>query len=91
LSPLIIFPSTLCLAFGTLREQTSAFLIDFNKFVQNNQIFSMSNKKWAIKRITVNLALDEAKKLEKYCGHTGRPATDVIRELIRGLSVTRGE
>jgi hypothetical protein len=59
--------------------------------MQNNQVFSMSNKKWAIKRITVNLALDEAKKLEKYCGQTGRPATDVIRELIRGLSVTRGE
>lgn len=49
------------------------------------------NKKWAIKRITVNLASDEAKKLEYYCGKTGRPATDVIRELIRGLPVTKNE
>lgn len=49
------------------------------------------SKKWAIKRITVNLALDEAKKLEKYFDQTGRPATDVIRELIRGLPVTRTE
>lgn len=56
--------------------------------MEHNQTFSMS-KKWAIKRITINLALDEAKKLEKYCGQTGRPATDVIRELIRGLPVTR--
>jgi predicted DNA-binding protein len=45
----------------------------------------MTNKKWAIKRITVNLALEEANKLEKYCQQTGRPATDVIRELIRKL------
>ncbi|MFQ4140838.1 ribbon-helix-helix protein, CopG family [Chlorogloeopsis sp. ULAP02] len=45
------------------------------------------NKKWATKRITVNLASSEAEKLEKYCQQTGRPATDVIRELIRGLSV----
>jgi len=48
----------------------------------------MTNKKWAVKRITVNLATQEAEKLEKYCQHTGRPATDVIRELIRGLSVS---
>ncbi|KOP22644.1 CopG family transcriptional regulator [Hapalosiphon sp. MRB220] len=47
----------------------------------------MTNKKWAVKRITVNLAALEAEKLEKYCEQTGRPATDVIRELIRGLSV----
>ncbi len=47
----------------------------------------MTNKKWAVKRITVNLAVQEAEKLEKYCEQTGRPATDVIRELIRGLSV----
>ena len=45
----------------------------------------MTNKKWAVKRITVNLATQEAEKLEKYCQQTGRPATDVIRELIRGL------
>ncbi|HYW18025.1 MAG TPA: CopG family transcriptional regulator [Nodularia sp. (in: cyanobacteria)] len=48
----------------------------------------MTNKKWAVKRITVNLATQEAEKLEKYCQQTGRPATDVIRELIRGLSVS---
>jgi predicted DNA-binding protein len=48
----------------------------------------MTNKKWAVKRITVNLATQEAEKLEKYCQQTGRPATDVIRELIRGLPVS---
>ena len=47
---------------------------------------TMTNKKWAVKRITVNLAAQEAETLEKYCEQTGRPATDVIRELIRGLS-----
>ncbi|MBW4506060.1 MAG: CopG family transcriptional regulator [Scytonematopsis contorta HA4267-MV1] len=45
----------------------------------------MTNKKWAVKRITVNLAAQEAEKLERYCQQTGRPATDVIRELIRSL------
>ncbi|MCG6137470.1 MAG: CopG family transcriptional regulator [Nostoc sp. LLA-1] len=48
----------------------------------------MTNKKWAVKRITVNLATQEAEKLENYCQMTGRPATDVIRELIRGLPVS---
>jgi predicted DNA-binding protein len=48
----------------------------------------MTNKKWAVKRITVNLAVQEAEKLDKYCQQTGRPATDVIRELIRGLPVS---
>jgi predicted DNA-binding protein len=43
------------------------------------------NKKWAIKRITINLASSEAQVLERYCEKTGRPATDVIRELIRKL------
>ncbi len=43
------------------------------------------NKKWTIKRITLNLAAIEAEKLQLYCNQTGRPATDVIRELIRGL------
>jgi ribosomal protein S10 len=47
------------------------------------------NKKWAIKRITINLASNEAKNLEKYCEQTGRSATDVIRELIRALPVTK--
>jgi hypothetical protein len=50
--------------------------------------FSM-NKKWAVKRITINLASNEAKNLEKYCEQTGRPATDVIRELIRALPQTK--
>jgi predicted DNA-binding protein len=43
------------------------------------------NKKWATKRLTINLASSESEKLEKYCSMTGRPATDVIRELIRSL------
>ncbi|BCL40112.1 CopG family transcriptional regulator [Nostoc sp. MS1] len=43
------------------------------------------NKKWAAKRMTVNLSSSEAERLEKYCSTTGRPATDVIRELIRSL------
>ncbi|MGJ5672025.1 MAG: CopG family transcriptional regulator [Nostochopsis sp.] len=47
----------------------------------------MMNKKWATKRITLNLASAEAEKLERYCRETGRPATDVIRELIRGLPI----
>ncbi|WP_104909794.1 ribbon-helix-helix protein, CopG family [Nostoc sp. 'Lobaria pulmonaria (5183) cyanobiont'] len=47
------------------------------------------NKKWAVKRITINLASNEAKKLEKYCEQTGRPATDVIREIIRALPLTK--
>ncbi|MBD2302856.1 CopG family transcriptional regulator [Nostoc sp. FACHB-190] len=45
------------------------------------------NKKWAVKRITINLATSEMEKLEKYCQTTGRPATDVIRELIRSLQI----
>ncbi|MEH1968569.1 MULTISPECIES: CopG family transcriptional regulator [unclassified Nostoc] len=44
------------------------------------------NKKWAAKRLTINLTSGEAQKLEQYCSITGRPATDVIRELIRSLS-----
>ncbi len=44
------------------------------------------NKKWAAKRLTINLTSSEAQKLENYCSITGRPATDVIRELIRSLS-----
>lgn len=56
--------------------------------LHSNQHNKMTNKKWAVKRITVNLAAQEAEKLEKYCQQTGRPATDVIRELIRGLSVS---
>lgn len=44
------------------------------------------NKKWSVKRITINLASNESQKLEQYCSQTGRPATDVIRELIRSLN-----
>ena len=44
-------------------------------------------KKWAVKRLTVNLTTEEMKKLEHYCTLTGRPATDVIRELLRSLEV----
>ncbi len=43
------------------------------------------NKKWVAKRMTVNLASIEAEILETFCSQTGRPATDVIRELIRSL------
>lgn len=44
-----------------------------------------NNKKWSVKRITVNLASTEVQALDNYCNETGRPATDVIRELIRSL------
>ncbi|MEA5503833.1 ribbon-helix-helix protein, CopG family [Halotia wernerae UHCC 0503] len=47
------------------------------------------NKKWAVKRLTVNLTSSEAEKLEQYCASTGRPATDVIRELLRSLEVDK--
>ncbi|MGJ5630076.1 CopG family transcriptional regulator [Nostoc edaphicum] len=49
------------------------------------------NKKWAVKRLTVNLTIEEMKKLECYCALTGRPATDVIRELLRTLEVDNAE
>jgi hypothetical protein len=45
-------------------------------------------KKWAAKRITVNLTKQEAQTLEDMCKQTGRLATDVIRDLIRGLPAT---
>jgi predicted DNA-binding protein len=45
----------------------------------------MSNKKWAVKRLTLNLALEEVTKLEYYSQQTGRPLTDIVRELIRQL------
>ncbi|MEH1947770.1 MAG: CopG family transcriptional regulator [Nostoc sp.] len=48
-------------------------------------------KKWAVKRLTVNLTTEEMKKLEQYCTLTGRPATDVIRELLRSLEVENTE
>lgn len=43
----------------------------------------MADKKWVVKRLTINLSKQEAEKLEKYCQQTGRSYTDVIRELIR--------
>ncbi|YAF96446.1 MAG: CopG family transcriptional regulator [Nodularia sp. CChRGM 3473] len=49
------------------------------------------NKKWAVKRLTVNLTSGEREKLERYCAMTGRPATDVIRELLRSLEVEKVE
>ena len=49
----------------------------------NAWVLRMANKKWATKRVTINLASGEAERLEKYCQQTGRPATDVIRDLIR--------
>ncbi|MBW4566014.1 MAG: CopG family transcriptional regulator [Mojavia pulchra JT2-VF2] len=49
------------------------------------------NKKWAVKRITLNLTASEMKYLEEYCQRTGRPATDVIRELIRSLEINKAE
>ncbi|MBE9104068.1 CopG family transcriptional regulator [Nostoc cf. edaphicum LEGE 07299] len=44
-----------------------------------------SSQKRALKRITVNLASDEAQNLEKYCEQTGKLPIDVIRELIQAL------
>ncbi|WP_225912805.1 hypothetical protein [Nostoc flagelliforme] len=38
----------------------------------------------------MNLTSSEAEKLEKYCSITGRPATDVIRELIRSVPIEEG-
>ncbi|MBG1258147.1 CopG family transcriptional regulator [Nostoc sp. BAE] len=47
--------------------------------------FATSSRKRAFKRITLNLTLDEAQNLKKYCEQTGRLAIDVIRELIQAL------
>ena len=44
-------------------------------------------KKWVVKKITVNLASGEAKRLEKYQQQTGRPTNDIIRELVRSLPI----
>ncbi|MEH1800084.1 MAG: CopG family transcriptional regulator [Nostoc sp.] len=51
----------------------------------------MVNKKWAVKRLTVNLTSTERQKLSQYCAKTGRPMNDVIRELLRSLKVDRDE
>jgi hypothetical protein len=60
-------------------------MIDIREVVLNKVKVAV-NKKWAVKRITINLTLGEAERLEKYCSMTGQPATDVIRELIRSLT-----
>ncbi len=60
-------------------------MIDIRKVVEKPNLSNIMNKKWAVKRLTINLTSSEAEKLEKYCSMTGRPATDVIRELIRSL------
>ena len=63
-------------------------MIDIREVVaKSNFLISIMNKKWAAKRLTINLTSSEAEKLEKYCSMTGRPATDVIRELIRSLTI----
>ncbi|WP_422394267.1 CopG family transcriptional regulator [Nostoc flagelliforme] len=51
----------------------------------------MVNKKWAVKRLTVNLTSTEIEKLSQYCARTGRPFNDVIRELLRSLKVESEE
>ncbi|MBN3878430.1 CopG family transcriptional regulator [Nostoc sp. JL23] len=51
----------------------------------------MVNKKWAVKRLTVNLTATETQKLSEYCARTGRPINDVIRELLRSLKVDSAE
>ena len=60
-------------------------MIDIREVVAKSNLSNIMNKKWAAKRLTINLTSSEAEKLEKYCSMTGRPATDVIRELIRSL------
>ncbi|MEH2039252.1 MAG: CopG family transcriptional regulator [Nostoc sp.] len=51
----------------------------------------MVNKKWAVKRLTVNLTATETQKLSQYCAKTGRPINDVIRALLRSLKVDSDE
>lgn len=61
-------------------------MIDIREVVEKRNLSHIfMNKKWAVKRLTINLTSSEAEKLEKYCSVTGRPATDVIRELLRSL------
>ena len=61
-------------------------MIDIREVTEKANLSNIMNKKWAAKRLTINLTSTEAEKLEKYCSITGRPATDVIRELIRSLT-----
>jgi DNA-binding response OmpR family regulator len=58
---------------------------DGASFVFLSGIKKMKSRKWAVKRLTINLTAQEATVLESFCQRTGRPFTDVIRELIRGL------
>jgi predicted DNA-binding protein len=48
----------------------------------------MINKKWTEKRITINLTIQESQILNEYTTRTGRPMTDIIRELIRNLAIS---
>ncbi|MCC5634953.1 CopG family transcriptional regulator [Nostoc sp. CHAB 5844] len=50
--------------------------------------FTTTSKKPVVKQITVDLTPDEAQNLEKYCEQTGQAVTNVIEELIRGLSMS---
>ncbi|RAM48062.1 MAG: CopG family transcriptional regulator [Hapalosiphonaceae cyanobacterium JJU2] len=43
----------------------------------------MPAKKWAVKRLTISLARQEAEQLEEMQQLTGRSASDIIREAIR--------
>ena len=60
-------------------------MIDIREVVEKLKLSNLMNKKWAVKRLTINLTSSEAERLQKYCSITGRPATDVIRELIRSV------
>ncbi len=51
-------------------------------------IFATPSKKWVVQQIAIDLKSNEAESLEQYCEQTGKAAEDVIRELIRGLSVS---
>ena len=66
-------------------------MIDIREVVEKLNLSNIMNKKWAVKRLTINLTSGEAEKLERYCSNTGRPATDVIRELIRSLPTENEE
>ncbi|MBH8553731.1 CopG family transcriptional regulator [Nostocaceae cyanobacterium CENA357] len=51
-------------------------------------IFATPSKKPVVQQIAIDLTSNEAESLEQYCEHTGKVAEDVIRELVRGLSVS---
>jgi hypothetical protein len=50
--------------------------------------FATPSKKWVVHQIAIDLTSNEAESLEQYCEQTGKAAGDVIRGLIRGLSVS---